>query len=63
MTKYANKWIYAVYKGEEFITEGTREEICERLHIKKNTFYYYRSKFWHKRFKNGKNHRAIIKIS
>lgn len=63
MTKYANKWIYAVYKGEEFITEGTREEICEELNIKKNTFYYYRNKFWHKRFKNGNNHRSIIKIS
>ena len=56
------QWIYAVYKGEEFITEGTREEICEELHIKKATFYYCRSKFWEQRFKNGKNHRTIIRI-
>lgn len=55
--------LYAVYKGENFITEGTREEICKELNIKKNTFYYYRSKHWGQRFKKGNNHRIIIKIN
>lgn len=62
MTKVSNKWIYAVYKGENFITEGTSDEICKELNIKKNTFYYLRSPHWEKRFKNGKNHRTIIRI-
>lgn len=62
MTKVSNKWIYAVYKGQEFVTEGTREEICDELGIKKATFYYCRSKHWERRFKNGKNHRIIIRI-
>lgn len=62
MTKYENKWIYAVYKGDKYLTEGTREEICDTMKIKKNTFYYYRSPYWHKRFKKGNNHITIIRI-
>ena len=60
--KKHRQWIYAVYKGEEFLTEGTREEICKKLKIKKNTFYYYRTRFWEERVKNGNNHRVIIRI-
>ena len=64
MRKYVKhkQWLYAVYKGEEFITEGTRDEICKELNIRVNTFHYYRSKHWLSRFKNGKNHRIIIRI-
>ena len=54
--------IYALYKGDKYITEGTREEICKELNIKPNTFYYYRSKFWAKRCEKGNNHRVIIKL-
>lgn len=65
MKKYQRhkQFIYAVYKGDTFITEGTREEICKELNIKANTFYYYRTTFWPKRFKNGKNHRIIIRLN
>lgn len=62
MACYEKKWRYAVYKGDKFITEGTKEEICKELGIKKATFYYMRSKHWQSRFKNGKNHRIIIRI-
>ncbi len=62
MAKYENKWVYAVYKGENYITSGTRDEICDYMNIARNTFYYYRSKYWHKRFKNGNNHITITKI-
>ena len=54
--------IYAVYKGDKYITEGTSQEICKELGIKINTFYYCRSKQWQKRFKKGNNHRIIIKL-
>lgn len=54
--------IYAVYKGDKYITEGTSKEICEKLGIKIATFYYCRSKHWLKRFKHGNNHRIIIRI-
>lgn len=62
MAKYKNKWIYAVYKGETFLAEGTREEICKELNIKNSTFYYYRYNAWQKRCENGNNHRTIIRI-
>lgn len=62
MTKLKNKWIYAVYKGDEHIAEGTREKICQELGIKQNTFYYLRSKHWLNRFSTGNNHKIIIKI-
>ena len=62
MTKYENKRIYAVYKGQQFITEGTSDEICEALGIKKNTFYYQRNPAWRRRCKPGGNSRTIIRI-
>lgn len=64
MTKYEkhSHWIYAVYKGDEFITEGTREEICEKLQIKKRTFYFYRYKAYQRRGKPGSNRKIIIRI-
>lgn len=55
------KWIYAVYKGDRFITEGTTEEICKHLGIKKQTFYFYRTKCRAKRIK-GNNYTSIIRI-
>ena len=54
-------WLYAVYKGDQFITEGTREEICKEIGIKRQTFYFYRTKCRAKRLK-GKNHIIIIRI-
>ena len=56
------KWIYAVYKGEDFITEGTKEEICDYMEIKPATFEYYRTKEWARRCGNGDDHTTIIRI-
>lgn len=55
------KWQYAVYKGDKYITEGTTQEICKKLGIKKETFYFYRTKCREKRLK-GSNHIIIIRI-
>ena len=54
-------WIYAMYKGEECLSIGTCKEICSEMNIKKETFYYYRTKAYKKR-KKTKNSRVIIKI-
>jgi hypothetical protein len=50
MTRYKkhNNWVYAVYKGDNFLCEGTREEICNQLGIKRNTFGFYRSNYYKK---------------
>lgn len=62
MTKPENRWIYAVYKGDKYLTEGTKEEICEELGIARATFNYYRTQHWKDRCKNGKNYKVIIRI-
>lgn len=41
-------WVYAAYKGENFLCEGTREEICDALGIKRATFQFYRSGWYRK---------------
>lgn len=63
MTKPANKWIYALYKGDKFLCDGTIDEICDTMHISKATFRYYRTKHWIvKRNANSKNCRVAIRL-
>ena len=61
MTAYSKKRIYAVYKGEELLCDGTTEEICNQMNIKLATFRYYRTKYWNNRAK-GNNHIVIVRI-
>ena len=35
-----NKTIYAVYKGDDFVDVGTREEILESMGWAERTFYF-----------------------
>jgi len=51
---------YAVYKGDKFICEGTRDEICDFLNIKVATFNYYRTKHWIVNRDRGTNNRIVI---
>lgn len=55
--------IYAMYKGDKFLCQGTFEEICEKMNIKETTFRYYRTKHWLiNRHENRNNCRIIIRI-
>ena len=54
------KRIYAMYKGDTFLCEGTREEICNKMGIKKATFQHYRTKHYFINRKTKKNNRRII---
>lgn len=51
--------IYAVYKGEEFLCEGTSKECAEKLNVKIDTIHYWNSKANKKRIAskriNGEN--------
>lgn len=62
MSKYIRKknWIYAMYKGDTFLCEGTREEICQQMNIARRTFNYYRTKHWIVNRANKINNRRII---
>jgi len=53
-----------MYKGDEQVAFGTREEICKKMNIKRKTFEYYRSNAYNERIKNRNetNARRIIRI-
>lgn len=53
-----------MYKGDEQVAFGTREEICKKMNIKRKTFEYYRSNAYSERIKNRNetNARRIIRI-
>lgn len=36
--------VYAVYRGDEFVTIGTRDEILKEFNITTSSFYFYTSK-------------------
>jgi len=56
-------WIYAMYKGEEFVCEGTKEEICKNGGIKPKTFEFYRSRYYRdNRVGNPSKRKIIIRI-
>ena len=64
---WKNKWEYAMYKGDELLAMGTKEEICEQLGIKRQTLDYYRTNAYKERVKNRKNkcasgYREVIRI-
>lgn len=44
-----NKYIYAVYKGDKFITEGTAEECAEYCKVTITTIYCWACKLHSKR--------------
>lgn len=60
--KKRKRWVYAVYKGEDCLIIGTREEICEEMNIKRKTFEYYRTNAYSKRLENRKCRKAKIII-
>ena len=55
---------YAMYKGEECLAIGTRQEICQEMGIKRKTFEYYRSTAYKERLEKRKerNARRIIRL-
>ena len=62
---WKKKWEYAMYKGDELLAFGTREEICKQMNIKEQTFRVYRSNAYKERIANrkAKCYRTIIRIN
>ena len=62
------KNIYALYKGEKFITEGTKQEIAKVQGCKVKTISFlatnaYKKRMEARKYKYGKpNHLILIKI-
>lgn len=53
------KIVYALYSGEEFIAEGTADEIADKLNVKRTTIMHYKTPAYKKtideRIKNRKH--------
>lgn len=63
--KRRNEGIYALYKGDKFITEGTKKEIAKSIGVKVNTISYYATKAYEKRmkqYKHKKGYKTLIRI-
>lgn len=43
------KKIYALYKGDKWITDGTKEELAKYLNVKIKTIEFYTTPVWKKR--------------
>lgn len=56
------KKIYALYKGEEILADGTIKEIAEKMGIKEKSLRFYRTPTYQHRAKNGKNRRALVRL-
>ena len=56
-----SKAIFAAYKGDRFIAEGTSRELAKALGVKIETVYFYRSPAYARRG-SGKNRMVVIRV-
>lgn len=59
-SKSRHPWVYAVYKGDKYLFEGTKVEICKHFGIKPATFNFYRTKYYKEARETRLNNRIII---
>ena len=59
--KWTSPWEYAMYKGDELLCMGTKEEICKEMNIKPATFNFYRTAYYkqNRYYKNRKYKKTI----
>lgn len=54
------KKIYTLYKGDEWLTDGTKDELAEYLNVKIKTIDFYSTRRWKER-SGGKSY-LVIKL-
>ena len=52
--------IYALYKGDNYLTSGTKEELANYLGVKIRTIDFYISNIYAKRGKGSKGNRKRV---
>lgn len=52
--------IYAVYKGEKYLCDGTAEECAKKLNLKRETIWFYATSARKKRDKTGRGTIAVV---
>lgn len=55
------KKIYALYKGDTWLTDGTKQQLADYLKVRVSTINFYISPTYRKRVK-GTNHYEVIFI-
>lgn len=55
-----SKKIYTLYKGDKWLTDGTKDELAEYLNVKIKTIDFYMSKAYKKRNPKGNNFKVIV---
>ena len=53
---------YAVYKGDAFLCQGTKEECARYLNVKPETIAFMGTPTYKKRRENSDNHLIVIKV-
>lgn len=56
------KWIYALYKGDDLITMGKIQKIAKELGIKESTVHHYMTPTYKKRT-SEKYGRRLVRLS
>lgn len=61
------KWVYALYKGDDCLAIGTKDEIAKQMGVKKTTLDFLRTKAYKKVVENRNNtcrsgYRVLIRI-
>lgn len=54
--------IYALYKGEKLLADGTLLQIAHKMGVKLRTIKFYKTPTYKKRRANGKNFRELVEI-
>lgn len=54
--------IYALYKGDELLAQGTIVQIACKMGVKIRTIQFYKTPTYLKRRNKGKNFRELIEI-
>ena len=57
-----NRYEYAMYRGDQFLAIGTKEELCKFKGINENSFSFLQSPVYRKRIKNYDKTIFIIRI-
>ncbi len=53
--------VYALYKGDEQLAEGTLDELIQLFHVKKKTLLFYQSPVSCERRNKGKR-RVLVRV-
>jgi hypothetical protein len=52
---------YALYKGDELLTVGTKKELAKYLNVSENTIRFYASPTYQRRNKKGNGY-LVVKV-